>query len=682
MFCRYSVSICLLITLVICDNLENKFAFNIIHTSDLHSQFAGTGPDIDTVRGHYARLKYMIENLQKANDPKVTLTLDAGDWFSGSLFHLISVSKFYDELGAIELKFLSDCKYDATTLGNHEFDPTEKGLFHLLNKTQNKLINKLPIVVSNIHLVGQECDYFNKVVHAPEETFSNPVASLENSNNQSPSIVPFVLKELTDTRGNILKVGIIGSFGIDANKVSTAYRSCLKFDGNDFEGSTSFDDYVKVIHDTASMLRGKYNVHVIVLLAHGGEPEDHQVMEALEGLNTQEFPVVDVHISSHTHHVYMVMAAKYVIHQAGPYAENIGLLQFEYDFEKKFITRLLNENVKEPVGDFFSEDWFTKTNLFPVRIPITKQIPKDKAYDDLISTYRDYIDAVFLSKIPWKYSTQIGYMPTNFDNNLELTQYINDCILDQTNKALVRSNKDVAPLDMFLMAVAGIRVEAPALREMNQTGSQVLFQFSDAYRMVGIGYLGTDVSSTSLPGDTVAHFYMTKFEMYGLITITSLIDQFSPIKDQYTMCVTSGVSYKVNKWGIPFLNNRYIGRIYDFHINGIPYSELPAFIHIGVPGWLTRFFDRAQDFTFGIFSMPYRNQQGDRVNSAMQTKLHDYILLSQCVTEHTVKRDWSTLAEEAKAKAREMTSWSDLTEDSYTEEAVAAGVPSAHPDNL
>ena len=73
------------------NNMEKSLRFTILHTSDLHSQFQGVGPDTiyHEARGHFARLKYAITSLQNKLNPFATLTVDAGDWNSGTLFHLM-----------------------------------------------------------------------------------------------------------------------------------------------------------------------------------------------------------------------------------------------------------------------------------------------------------------------------------------------------------------------------------------------------------------------------------------------------------------------------------------------------------------------------------------------------------------------------------------------------------------
>jgi len=93
--------------------------FTILTTNDLHSHFEGNGPlhHKDT-KGHFARVAYLIRHIQSIQ-PKNTITLDAGDFFCGTLFSMLSISYLFPSL-LPELQFLKYLKVDATTIGNHE----------------------------------------------------------------------------------------------------------------------------------------------------------------------------------------------------------------------------------------------------------------------------------------------------------------------------------------------------------------------------------------------------------------------------------------------------------------------------------------------------------------------------------------------------------------------------------
>jgi 5'-nucleotidase/UDP-sugar diphosphatase len=111
---------------------DGKKTFTILHTNDMHSSFIGMGPasdytpftlDDDKTRGGYARMAALIARRKKARTAQgPVLVLDAGDYSMGTAFAAAS-----REIGA-ELQIMSLMGYDATTLGNHEFDLGPDGL--------------------------------------------------------------------------------------------------------------------------------------------------------------------------------------------------------------------------------------------------------------------------------------------------------------------------------------------------------------------------------------------------------------------------------------------------------------------------------------------------------------------------------------------------------------------------
>ena len=91
-------------------------------------------------------IKYVFRN-KKSRQGDIVLTLDAGDWYSGSLF---------DNLGADvrtpsipQMEFFHAAQYDGIILGNHDFDRTEPALFTMLEKA-NKMKLDINVIVSNL----------------------------------------------------------------------------------------------------------------------------------------------------------------------------------------------------------------------------------------------------------------------------------------------------------------------------------------------------------------------------------------------------------------------------------------------------------------------------------------------------------------------------------------------------
>ena len=87
----------------------------ILHTNDVHSHidpFPENDPINPNSGGVVARSN-LINSLKKENPN--TLILDAGDVFQGTPYF-----NFFE--GEVELKLMSKMGYNASTLGNHEFD--------------------------------------------------------------------------------------------------------------------------------------------------------------------------------------------------------------------------------------------------------------------------------------------------------------------------------------------------------------------------------------------------------------------------------------------------------------------------------------------------------------------------------------------------------------------------------
>src|SRR5699024_923597 len=94
-------------------------------THDLHSHFLPQSDGEGGESGGYARLMTAIRR-EKTRYPD-ELLLDGGDFSIGSLIQTLSTTQ------APELRTMGALGYDATTLGNHEFDHGSAGLADMLN---------------------------------------------------------------------------------------------------------------------------------------------------------------------------------------------------------------------------------------------------------------------------------------------------------------------------------------------------------------------------------------------------------------------------------------------------------------------------------------------------------------------------------------------------------------------
>src|SRR5690606_38697318 len=101
---------------------QKRKHITILHTNDVHSHIDPFGSDDANYPnlGGVARRYTLIESIRQQNPH--TLLLDAGDIFQGTPYF-----NFYG--GELEFKLMSKMKYDAATIGNHDFDNGIDGLF-------------------------------------------------------------------------------------------------------------------------------------------------------------------------------------------------------------------------------------------------------------------------------------------------------------------------------------------------------------------------------------------------------------------------------------------------------------------------------------------------------------------------------------------------------------------------
>src|SRR5690606_12782294 len=116
-----------------CSNLERKH-ITILHTNDVHSHidpFPESHGEFPA-QGGVARRATLVERIRRENPN--TLLLDAGD-----IFHGTPHFNFYG--GELEFKLMSMLRYDAATIGNHEFDNGLGGLLAQMPHAGFELIN-------------------------------------------------------------------------------------------------------------------------------------------------------------------------------------------------------------------------------------------------------------------------------------------------------------------------------------------------------------------------------------------------------------------------------------------------------------------------------------------------------------------------------------------------------------
>lgn len=287
---KYPKFICILLAVVLSIGLccsasaADDCKVNILFTHDFHShmdQWVENGSLI----GGASRLKTLIDQ----NTSDTTFLLDAGDFSMGTLYQAVF------ETQASELLMLGHLGFDATTIGNHEFDYRSEGFANMLNTAVEKAAEKdiaLPALLSANIDWASSTDESSLILRNAFENYGST--------------------EYTIIERDGVKMGIFGIMGPDSQIYSPL-------------ASVTFIDYIQAAKDTVSKLQAE-GADMIVCLSHTGIWEDPEKSE--DELLAQAVPEIDVIISGHTHtklDTPIVYGSTYIV-SCGKYGKHLGQL--------------------------------------------------------------------------------------------------------------------------------------------------------------------------------------------------------------------------------------------------------------------------------------------------------------------------------------------------------------------
>ena len=337
-------------TVLISAKAKKTSEVQILFTHDLHSRI-----EAETVSGKstggFAKIKTLIDEKKKENE--ATFVVDGGDFSMGTLYQVLY------ETHAPELTLMGYMGYDATTLGNHEFDYRSEGIANMLNSAKQNEKNDtsltLPkLLVSNIDW-QKNTSKDNKTVKM----------AFENYGVQEYTIIE---------RGGV-KVGIFGLMGQDAAECAP-------------ESKIVFEDIVKAAEKTVAKLK-KEKVDVIICLSHSGTNTNED--ESEDATLAKRVPEIDVIISGHTHtklKTASIYGETYVV-SARDYGGFLG----EVDLVKKSNGR-----------------WELKNYCLNAT---SNKVKQDKTLLSKINDYRSLINQEYLSK--FGYSLDDVLAANNYD---------------------------------------------------------------------------------------------------------------------------------------------------------------------------------------------------------------------------------------------------------------------------
>ena len=355
-----------------------KKTFTILHTNDMHSAFIGMGPasdytpftlNDDSTRGGYARLATLIESRRTACSIKgPVLVLDAGDYSMGTAFAAAG-----RETGG-ELQVMARMGYDATTLGNHEFDLGPDGLATAIRVANEA--GPIPAVLSS------NTDFSG----------SDPALSgLQRLSQQG------VIRRYLVIERDGIRFGLFGVLGKEAQIYTSG-------------GSVVFPDPIASAREVVALLREIEKVDVVIALSHGGVEKDKDgKFTAGEDVHLPEaVPGIDVVIGGHSHtflHEPIIVNGHTPVVQTGLEGKNLGELVISIDGGTLQVDsyRLL------PIDDSIAGDHAVAALIEELKKPVTAAVFASRGYSidqplavtpqDLPNTFTDIEASTILANL-------------------------------------------------------------------------------------------------------------------------------------------------------------------------------------------------------------------------------------------------------------------------------------------
>ena len=257
----------------------------ILFTHDMHSHFLPVKNLNGGESGGYARLKTVIDQ-EKAKHPDALL-LDGGDFSIGTLIQTLYTSQ------AAELRTMGAMGYDATTMGNHEFDHKGTGFAEMLNSALESG-DTLPAIL---------CANYTPSTDNPDHDFIQQAMD------------DYGVKETMLLERGGVTYGIFGLMGVDSD-------DCAPTSG------FTLEDPATAAQRCVESLKAQ-GAEFIICLSHSGTASDPEKSE--DELLAKNVDGIDVIISGHTHTKLsepIVVNDTYIV-SAKQYSEYLGSITLE-----------------------------------------------------------------------------------------------------------------------------------------------------------------------------------------------------------------------------------------------------------------------------------------------------------------------------------------------------------------
>lgn len=444
---------------------EQKKQVDVLFTHDTHSHLNCFSTIVNGKKkevGGFARLKTLIDTQKKMNPD--TLLLDAGDFSMGTLIQTVYATE------AAELRMLGYLGYDATTLGNHEFDYRSSGLADMLDTAKDSGEN-----VPNLVLCNVDWDAMKK-------------AGLTKGQKQiQTAFQAYGVKDYVVVQKGDVKIAVLGVFGKDALECAPTCE--LKF-----------KDPVEAAAETVKKIKKNEDVDMIACVSHSGTWENEN--ESEDEILAKSVPDIDLIISGHTHTVLEkpIRHGDTYIVSCGEYGKNLGSLSMTQNKNKRWTM-----------------------NSYKL-IPVTDEVEADQATQQRIDQLMATVDTNYLSKFGYTRTQILAKNDIEFNDLEEMSTRheelnLGDIMSDAYVYAVENSTDyDGTPVDIAVVPSGTVR---DTYTKGDITVEQVYNSFS-----LGIGKDG-------LAGYPLISAYLTGKELKLVAEVDASVSDFMTIARLY-----------------------------------------------------------------------------------------------------------------------------------------------------
>lgn len=257
----------------------------ILHTNDVHSHIDPFGPEDgrNANQGGVARRATLVESIRKENPN--TLLLDAGDIFQGTPYF-----NYYG--GELEFKLMSMLKYDAATIGNHDYDNGIDGFYAQLPHAK-------------FEFISANYDFKNTIL----DTHVKPY-KIFNKNG--------------------IKIGV---FGLGIELQGLVDKKLYK--------ETIYLNPIEIAQDMTRILKEEQHCDLIICLSHLGYNYKNYIEKPSDLNLARATKNIDLIIGGHTHTflpkptiVKNIEGKNVLVNQVGCYGLKLGRVDFYFDSDK------------------------------------------------------------------------------------------------------------------------------------------------------------------------------------------------------------------------------------------------------------------------------------------------------------------------------------------------------------